>query len=448
MPGPGIRARRGRWRWPGLLLAAGLAVGLPMLLAWGLLSAALQTEPTVTAPQAVSQEDLARALSLLQTHDPRHARPGAVSSALVREGEAELLLGQAAQRGGKAAVRVTLERGRATVRLSSRAPSNPFGPWLNLELQFEETGSLPVLDRVRLGRLPLPAWLAERVALHLAERAGLGKELQVAAEVLRRVRFSPQQMLVTYAWQGDSTGRLFDGLLSAAELERLRPYAERLAALTAQQPGAETLPLSSLLGPLFQLARQRSVAAGPGATGASAATAVTGPAAAAAAENRAALLVLTLYANGRSVGTLASAARGWPQARPARLLMGGRDDFPLHFLVSAILASEGNTPLSRAVGLYKELADSRGGSGFSFNDMAANRSGTLFGDWAVNKPLQLQERVARGVTDAELLPRVDDLPEFMPEAEFIRRFGGVGAPAYAAMLAEIDRRIADLAVWR
>jgi len=448
VPGPGIRARRGRWRWPGLLLAAGLAVGLPMLLAWGLLSAALQTEPTVTAPQAVSQEDLARALSLLQTHDPRHARPGAVSSALVREGEAELLLGQAAQRGGKAAVRVTLERGRATVRLSSRAPSNPFGPWLNLELQFEETGSLPVLDRVRLGRLPLPAWLAERVALHLAERAGLGKELQVAAEVLRRVRFSPQQMLVTYAWQGDSTGRLFDGLLSAAELERLRPYAERLAALTAQQPGAETLPLSSLLGPLFQLARQRSVAAGPGATGASAATAVTGPAAAAAAENRAALLVLTLYANGRSVGTLASAARGWPQARPARLLMGGRDDFPLHFLVSAILASEGNTPLSRAVGLYKELADSRGGSGFSFNDMAANRSGTLFGDWAVNKPLQLQERVARGVTDAELLPRVDDLPEFMPEAEFIRRFGGVGAPAYAAMLAEIDRRIADLAVWR
>ena len=195
MPAPGIRARRGRW--PGLVLAAGLAVALPMLLAWGLLSAALQAEPAVTARQAVSQEELARALSLLQTRDPRHAHPGAVNSALVRAGEAELLLSQRAQHGWKAAVRVTLERGRATVRLSSRAPPNPFGPWLNLELQLEATGSLPVLDRVRLGRLPLPAWLAERVGLHLAERAGLGKELQVAAEVLRQVRFSPQQMLVT-----------------------------------------------------------------------------------------------------------------------------------------------------------------------------------------------------------------------------------------------------------
>ena len=32
-----------------------------------------------------------------------------------------------------------------------------------------------------------------------------------------------------------------------------------------------------------------------------------------------------------------------------------------------------------AIGVYKEVRDSRGGSGFSFNDMAANRAGTRFG---------------------------------------------------------------------
>ena len=128
--------------------------------------------------------------------------------------------------------------------------------------------------------------------------------------------------------------------------------------------------------------------------------------------------------------------------------MAGRVDFPLHFLVSAALATESSTPLSKAIGIYKEVADARHGSGFSFNDVAANRAGTRFGQRITESAPALQRRLAGGVDDADLLPRTDDLPEFMPEAEFQRRFGGVGAPAYLALLAEIDRRIADLALYR
>ena len=39
----------------------------------------------------------------------------------------------------------------------------------------------------------------------------------------------------------------------------------------------------------------------------------------------------------------------------------------------------------------------RGGSGFSFNDLAADRAGTRFGDTAVSDAARLQARVARGV---------------------------------------------------
>jgi hypothetical protein len=46
------------------------------------------------------------------------------------------------------------------------------------------------------------------------------------------------------------------------------------------------------------------------------------------------------------------------------------------------------------------------------------------------------------------LPRFKDLPEGLPESEFKRRFGGVGAPAYVHMLEEIERRIATLALYR
>jgi hypothetical protein len=46
------------------------------------------------------------------------------------------------------------------------------------------------------------------------------------------------------------------------------------------------------------------------------------------------------------------------------------------------------------------------------------------------------------------MPATRDLPEFMPEAEFKRRFGGIDAPAYKKMVAEIDRRIAALPLYR
>ena len=101
--------------------------------------------------------------------------------------------------------------------------------------------------------------------------------------------------------------------------------------------------------------------------------------------------------------------------------------------------------------MYKEVADSRGGSGFSFSDIAADHAGTRFGEKASTSESAartLRRRIARGIADADLLPKVDDLPEFMQEAEFKARFGGVGMPAYQAMLDDIDRRVSALALYR
>lgn len=405
-----------------LLMTAGVAA---------MLMAMLQAEPAVAVTQDLNHEDVARALSLLRAHDPRHARAGVMSSALVRERDVEVLLNHAAHRWFAAASRVRLQPRRATVQLSAHTPDNPFGRWLNLELQLEETAGLPVIDGLRIGQLPLPPWLAERIGLYAVDRFGLRQELQLAVEVVRQVRFRPEQVLVTYAWQGDSMDRLFDGLLTADELKRLRVYSDRLVELTARRAPSIEMPMAQLLGPMFELARQRTAGGND-----------------AAAENRAALVALTLYANGRAVGSVAPAARNWPRPRPMRLMLAGRADFPLHYLVSAALASEGTTPLSKAIGVYKEVADAQGGSGFSFNDVAANRAGTRFGALAVAEPQRLQTQVARGVSDGELLPRTDDLPEFLAEPEFVRRYGGVGKPAYTALLVEIDRRIGLLPLLR
>ena len=103
------------------------------------------------------------------------------------------------------------------------------------------------------------------------------------------------------------------------------------------------------------------------------------------------------------------------------------------------------------MGLYKEVDDSRGGSGFSFNDIAADRAGTRFGELATGRDAglsKIKRFLTDGVRDADLLPEVKDLPEFMQEAEFKRRYGGIGAPAYAKMMKDIEQRIAELSLYR
>lgn len=430
------------------LVIALVALLLPLLGAVVLLSAALQREPAVVSATELAADDVARAVSLLRTHDPRHAVPGRVSAALLQERELEVLLSHGARRWlPGTSGRVDFARGSAKLHLSTHlgavpllggtaaALAAPFGRWVNLEIELQETGGLPAIARAHVGGLPLPAWAVEALARRLLERIGLAAEWRLALEVVRRVRFEGDHALVVYAWQPDSASRVMASLLTAAELERLKPYQDRLAAVVAAAPGWQ-MPMVQAVSPLFELAAQRSAAGRD-----------------AAAENRAALVVLTLFVNGRHVGSMAPAALGWARPRPLRLTLRGRIDFPQHFLVSAALVTEGTSPLSRAIGVYKEVADSRGGSGFSFNDMAANRAGTRFGELALRQPQELQRRLAggadgRALRDEDLLPAVADLPEFLPEAEFRRRFGGVGAPAYEALLSDIDRRVAGLPLLR
>ena len=129
-------------------------------------------------------------------------------------------------------------------------------------------------------------------------------------------------------------------------------------------------------------------------------------------------------------------------------MFGGRGDFAQHYLVSAALAAEAGGPLADALGALKEVGDTRGGSGFSFTDIAANRAGARLGELAVRAPGRVQALLAGAPQDTALLPAVDDLPEFMGRREFEARFGGVGAPAYEAMISRIDARLDALDAYR
>jgi hypothetical protein len=340
----------------------------------------------------------------------------------------QLLAGHGARLLG-AAAEVKLGPGRLTLQAS--VPVAPAwlahlaGDWLNAELQLGDGDTLPTVLGLKLGRLPLPGMLAgPLLRWRLARAADPADGLPPLTDMLKGVQLRSDGVRIVYEWRDDAPRRAFGQWLAPAQLARLRAYHERLATLTREATGP--LPLPALLAPMFALAQQRSATGGDPAD-----------------ENRAALLTLALYASGRPLGSVLPAAQRW---RP--LLMRDRADFPQHLLVSAALAAEAGGALADALGLAKEVSDARYGSGFSFNDLAANRAGARLGTLAVQQPLRVQAELALTDDDRALLPDVSDLPEFMSEADFERRFGGVGQPRYERLVADIESRVRALPLLR
>jgi hypothetical protein len=405
----------------GTLLAATLTLALALM--W-----ALEGAPRVPPRSDVAPGDIDRAVAMARLHDPRLAAPGQLRWVPLRERDIDLLLDHAARRWLAARTRVQLLPGSMLVQASVAAP---LGRWLNFELRLRQTEALPEVDRLRVGRLPLPPALAMPVLRFVAAHHGVQADALLAVDWIERVILQRGQMMVSYRIGPDTADRLRAALVAPADQQRLRAYAERLAAVT-QGVSGDSVPLERLLWPMFDLAAERSGAGGD-----------------AVAENRAALLALTFFANHRPLGLLVPAADQWPRPRPLVVTLRQRDDSALHFLISAVIAAEVGTPLADAVGLWKELSDARrGGSGFSFNDLAADRAGTRFGELAVLAPARVQARLAAGASEADFMPDASDLPEFLPEAEFVARYGGVGGAAYQRMLADIDARIDALPMFR
>jgi hypothetical protein len=158
-------------------------------------------------------------------------------------------------------------------------------------------------------------------------------------------------------------------------------------------------------------------------------------------------LALAIYCGEPAIGT-AVGVRLRDQMRGDRnhcegTTLARRLDLKRHFLVSAGLFAEGGGPAAFGVGEVKEILDSgEGGTGFSFDDMAANLAGARLAAAFLAAPKsEWPEMLGLAQEESDVMPDVGDLPRGMSEADFRARFGAVDSPAYAEMLAEIERRI-------
>ncbi len=407
-------------------------LALPVLAAVALLWLGVASTPLVTQTPVPAPADIERALQVLQRNDPRGKLPGITRSVRVSQRELELLLNLAGRRYGEPRARVDLQPGVATLRTSLALPANPIGNWLNVTAVLHQTSSLPTLQRLQVGSVPVPGWLAEALLPRALASLRLRGQVALVQRMVSTVTFGSQHIALDYAWPDNPQRDLANSLLPAAEQARLQVYSDQLARLSTELAPSGPVSMARLLPPVFALAQTRSTDQQM-----------------AVLENRAALVALAFLVNGKGVPALRLNpvdADNNANQRAINVTLMGRQDTPQHFLVSAALSAEGGGPLSDAIGLYKEVADSRGGSGFSFNDLAADRAGTRLGLLAARDPLALQARLAAGVQEADLMPKVSDLPEAMTAQDFQRRFGGVGGPAYLRMMQDIEARLDQIAL--
>ena len=415
-----------------LLLFTLLVLALPLVLV-AAVSLALQDRPLVTRPAALGPAQIERAKGILDDNDPRRLKAGARRTVSLSQQDIDLLANYFASRYARGGAQIALRPGVATVVATAELPANPAGRFLNVRASVHDTGALPRLEDVSIGRLPVPDLLANAVLDRAWAKLQENEDVRAAAAAVKKLGIAENRLDVTFEWRTDLPDRLRTALLPRAEQERLRPYQARLAELTRGGDRAAALSLGDLASGLLRLAGARDGDAD------------------AAAENRAALFVLAVYASGKGLASAVPAAADWPRPAARKLTLGGRVDFAQHFAISAALAAGAGGPFADAVGVYKEVDDSRRGSGFSFADIAADRAGTRFGEAATastTSARKVQALARAGLRESDVMVAARDLPEAMPEAEFKRRFGGVDAPAYNRMIAEIDGRIAALPAYR
>jgi len=127
--------------------------------------------------------------------------------------------------------------------------------------------------------------------------------------------------------------------------------------------------------------------------------------------------------------------------------MHGRADLAKHFLVSAHLVALLGSEPARGAGVVKEMLDSNGGSGFSFADMAANRSGIAFAVAVLKDRLTLDD-IASSFTVESFMPPIEGLREGLQAEEFTEAFGCVGDQRLQAELSRIEASISSLPIYQ
>lgn len=422
------------------LLSSLLVIGI-FVLPVALAALALEKHPLVAESAPILFQDIEDAKALKERYDPRRMPPDITTRVSADENELNTALSAALKAFPRVKARLFVDE--SLVELISTVelpiPQQPFGRYINLRLYIGPSNSGFKIESASLGRLPIPAGLVKPSAVFVIDRVvGPGKGAQMLASIRS---LSITGKTVTVAFRPPPT--LVEDIKYAAKqaievagMGTIRIYYRKLVEL-GQGFGARPVSLAAFIGPSFELAKSRSTLGNP------------------IEENRALILALAIYFGDDHFARLLSEVKagGLEGVEPdiSHVYVQNRNDWVQHFITSAGLTVAGGTAFANELGEAKEVSDTQGDEGFSFGDLAADRTGVRLGVIAAasdESARKVQSALAGDPSESVFFPAISDLPEDLTAEEFKTRYGDVNSVAYRNQVKEIDRRIARIPLYR
>jgi hypothetical protein len=331
------------------------------------------------------------------------------------------LIGRAAQID-----RVSITRDGDDVRATASMPLR-WGPWINVDARVTPNATgFPGIS-AWVGHLPIPSFLV-RGAIWVA-RAGLrarGVDLPPMDDVVRSVDVSSRGVTALMMIPKDT--KFFKAFNNAQfapiDTQAVAEIYCQLAAMQQRQPD------NSLAAQLRRGFAMRAAGIDE------------------SRQNRATLIAIAMLTGEAQIGKIAGDVYSETRScriAPQPLTLLGRPDLAKHWSISAALAAIFGPDIAQSMGTWKEVSDSGPqGSGFSFVDLSADRSGIHTAGRAldVNSAGQTAAFLA-GAQEQSLLPiRALAFSEGMTEQDFQSRYISTESAEYDQMIVRIDSVLA------
>lgn len=407
------------------------------------LSLLIQTSPKVPAAPALSAQEAKQAKTVVKQIMRSFASERRLVEVSLKQSDLNAISAVAAHTLPNTAFDVRLSPFGLLGLASLQLNFFPTNPYLNVECLAAPGLDRFEIDYCELGHLPIPGavvkWVAKTMAFML-----FGRDVeQTLIAFLEDARIRDDRILFS-AMRSDSFNQ--DIKDSLGEMVRLASVFNRvdlvqpalveqnltyLKRLDARRNGREA-SLAGVLAQVMDFAAQTE------------ATAVE--------QNAAALWAMVIRYGNPAFARAIGLEPEYGQEEKIKLTLQGRRDLALHFLYSIALDQISESDIGLNVGEFKEVLDSaKGGSGFSFADLAADKAGLAFSSYAMSgedAARATQLMVNGNANENVFFPDVSDLPEGLDEQRFKRRYGSVQSEAYLRQEAKIDARIENLPLYR
>ena len=347
---------------------------------------------------------------------------------------------------------VLLIENKGFFRFSIELPLPSFIRFLNIDLTLITSQTGLALDTAYIGGLPIPGnWLIALV--ELLSNTYINKEFGTSLlTIVSEVNISPSRLQINIQMPDDLNNNsqstkasllaLRDQLALFGDVENIRFYHQSL--LDFIDNDVKDKSLTVYIAYMFSVAKKRS-------------TLLTAPTA--VAENKAALTALVLYFCTDKFELLIGNVSNYSSKQTLQRLalqrsvtLRSRVDIQKHFIYSVALQLFGNSNASDAIGELKEFLDAnKGGSGFSFADLMADRAGTrlaMISTHTNKSALLVQERLAKINSESAIIPRLVGLPEGINQQAFEKHYQNITSTNYISMLSHIDAQLLQIPLYQ